>query len=1460
MADKPDYLNTFLAELEQLKEERQKKIESGELIQPIEFDPPSIIEDDVVPSNPDPDIEDNSRAKLLNERLKNEAVRRYPDDKKSQSEFIKNQREKIETEKEYLTQVVGGVFDAGNSALNFTVNRFLDEDSQILLPEIEGPKTTGQALVRGGSQFMIPFLGWFKLAKGATIGAKLIKTTKKNKLSFKQDLAIGTGAGAITDTIHFEANDPTLSNLIESYPHLSNPITDYLQTNPDDPEGLNRFKRAIEGAGLGNFFAVILRGIGHGFTKVSDKASEKVVRHAIDKKTRELAPVKDKKGKTIKGRWQARLDGKTVNVTRKREGYVVEVDGIVYKNPYRTLKELKKDLVNTEMHSMNIEDGLKGSEKLPADESNSFTKFMNIERRTATKRISDWWNKIQIRSYLAIKGFDQFHGVKLVNKALKEKGLDKGGFEDLRMYKETRLLAAVSGSLEHLINNGTFKRLGNGDLEKVGKPLKEILKPLEKDVDDWLHYVVAKRLTNLKRYDEKLGKWVKDKAKFNQMFEDKADRALVNNQAKKGNTVTKDGRTYEEILAEFDQFNKEVLDFAEQSGILSKMHMHKIEQSPHYISLYRDFKGDGFEFTSFSKGVGNGLVKKLRGAPVAKAGEIRQKGMVWDEAKKKMIFQDTEAYPFRDFLEGYLENIFGIVKASHRNHTSAMMGKALQRFVDDVEKEQIAKGISKEEARKYAKREIGKIWGRKVSAFKLSEGTVDASSKNIRTQLEDMNLDLKDANLDDLVFYAPSRIKIGDNQFIFSKNVKGKRELEMWEISNPFLAESMMAMNDRLVKHTFRGLGLARGFKTLLTRGVTYDPGFFMYANFLRDTVASSILSKDGFFGIGGGAIPLWSSSKGLYQQIRTNGIVKGKDGKALKNYDGTDMRYKDLYQEFTLNGGGFDSTLMRSNLQENRIKQIYDQMGLDYKFVINRSKFMQGRPVKGIKKAINGIDDTVGMFEYASRFAEYSRLRARGVAAREASYQAREIATDFAMHGTGSLLHFFTQTVPFLNAGLQGLYRTLRAGEGLSRSQKQLMAAKISTAVLLPTVFFRWINRDNPEYKKLTQHTRDMHWVVPKAGGGHLLIPKPFEWGAIGTVLDRAWDTWGPQELINPVTKDRMRWLESDKYFTGYDFAEVFSKVLAEQMRLNIMPQIFTPFSGLATNTRFTGSPIVPQFMKDYLPEEAQDYPWTNAAILSAFRKNPSWGSWGGLSPIALEHIIKTYTGTIGAHVMDFIIDPAFAEGGVDLSGLVFGGEPGVVPVRPEPQKVSVFGMEIWDNLPLVKRMFLGETPRHTKAIIESYQLKKEITKRINHMKKLQKDGLIREFEELVNTPAMQDIIALDKGLQGQFSKLEQLSQAEKLAFSRAFPGNDTAKARGEMLQDIRKQKIIVTEELIETLEAYNLDYIIPRKFTTPFTGSQIQLPKVPRGQNISLTGNTTINKSSSGFKRSISEALYGN
>ena len=88
-------------------------------------------------------------------------------------------------------------------------------------------------------------------------------------------------------------------------------------------------------------------------------------------------------------------------------------------------------------------------------------------------------------------------------------------------------------------------------------------------------------------------------------------------------------------------------------------------------------------------------------------------------------------------------------------------------------------------------------------------------------------------------------------------------------------------------------------------------------------------------------------------------------------------------------------------------------------------------------------------------------------------------------------------------------------------------------------------------------------------------------------------------------------------------------------------------------------------------------------------------------------------------------------------------------------------------------------------------------------------------------------------------------------------FEGN--SQLRGEMLEDIRKQKIELTDELISMLEGYNLDYIIPRNVTLPITGSQVTMPKKRRGQNISIGGNTTITTPSQPFGNSLSEMLHG-
>ena len=174
-----DYLKVFLQNMEK---ERQDKVESGELIQPVEKKlSPVELEENILPEDPDPGVDENKAMKQLRERWLKQAKIRFPDDEEKQKKYIQQMEERNEIQKEYATQIAGGVFDAGNAALNFTVNRFLDEDSKILLPEIEAPKTTGQALVRGGSQFMIPYLGWFKILKGVSVGSKLIKAKKGTK-------------------------------------------------------------------------------------------------------------------------------------------------------------------------------------------------------------------------------------------------------------------------------------------------------------------------------------------------------------------------------------------------------------------------------------------------------------------------------------------------------------------------------------------------------------------------------------------------------------------------------------------------------------------------------------------------------------------------------------------------------------------------------------------------------------------------------------------------------------------------------------------------------------------------------------------------------------------------------------------------------------------------------------------------------------------------------------------------------------------------------------------------------------------------------------------------------------------------------------------------------------------------------------------------------------------------------
>lgn len=1404
---------------------------------------------------PNPEYQSNQGYMRQFDMYKDLAENMHPDNIEEQNKFLAKKKKQLDTSFLYGEQIKGGVYDAVDSALNFTVNRFLPEEYKLEMPETKDPENMKQAFVRGGVQFGIPYAGWLK---ALNYGYKFLKGGKKAADTFqktwKADMAIATGAGAITDVVHFEAEDPTLSNLIQQYPSLQNPITEYLQTNPDDPESLNRFKRAVEGAGLGAFLPVVIKGVQKGFTYSRTKATEKIIKSNVKKTDSGWNRRRNNEGDVIKGSYHARINEQDlfIDYNKATKRYDVTINNTVV-HSYKTVKDAKKGVDNLLNHKENIDEGLQGASRKEVIEDEPLKKaFREIKPKTFAQRLQDKWNSLQVRSYMAMRLFDQHHGSKLLGREvfqgkLTKKGLDKLGDDYLGGYKEARLNAATAGIFEHAMKYGSFKWTRNGNLVKTGPGLKQILEPIGTDVNNFMHFWAASRMLNLKRYDKATGKYVKDTEKIKKMWgNDKEIETAFNNAAKLGTKRTANGKTYNEILEEVGKFNDSILDFARASQILDDAHLARLKQSPHFIPFYRDFTDvEGGGGILGKGGLASVLNKKLKGAAI---GSGRQKVKVIDHHKTrregKTVYKDeyVDAYPLQDLVGGYLQNVFGIIRNAQRNRIMLNQIDHIEELIRQETRRLIQAGARKKEATKQAEETIGKRWAKKQPT-KLRRNQINLKDNNFEKQLKDMNVDTSDVG--DLIFYAPERIILSPREFAVSKVVRGKRKIEVWRVSDdqPFLFESWLGVNDKLAKYTGHFMKVSGQFKNLLTRGVTYDPGFFAWANFIRDTVAASVLSRGAF-------IPIHSSAIGLIKQIRKNGIVKDKNGNALKNNDGSKMRYQDLWEEFVLNGGSFGSTLLRSEINENALKRLYKELNIPYKNVIDKPTQILGAPVKGAGKIIRGYDDFVGIFEYASRLQEYSRLRQQGVGARAAAYQAREIATDFGMHGSSAMVRFLTQQVPFLNAGLQGLYRSVRAFEGLTTGEKQFVGAKIAAVLLGPSLFFRYLNRDSEEYKNLAPHVKDMNWTIPLKGGNFMYIPKPFEWGAMATILDRFWDTIGPQKLT--VNGQPIYWAGGKEDFTWDKFVEIGSKVFAEQMRLDVTPQIIDPWLDLMFNKRFTGSPLTPNFMKNYMPTEEGYYPWSNAAIVSVWQKY-NLAQTTNLSPIAFEHLLKTYTGALGQYFLDFVIDPLGRDNEImfdqpAITGELPGGLSKIVGEDP-----GIF--QDWNRVPLIKRMFSVSPQRHTTTLLESYKLEREVSQRMAQLKKYEPgkpNANSKIYKDLLNDPYMQDILALDKALSAQFEKMRRLSEIETKTWTE-YQKDKTSVEKGETLKKIRMEREKLSQEIIKRVGGMDLDYVIPRAAVLPFSKTELNLLlfKRPDESKASQTTDTR--------KRTTSEIIEG-
>ena len=791
---------------------------------------------------------------------------------------------------------------------------------------------------------------------------------------------------------------------------------------------------------------------------------------------------------------------------------------------------------------------------------------------------------------------------------------------------------------------------------------------------------------------------------FKGLFKDTATkRKEFLNIAKQGDIKEEYLRT----LKEMDRFNSDLLDFAVDTQMITKAQKALfISKRKHYLPLYRDLS----DTELLLKRVGG---NKLRAPLKAKIPVGKGEGEL----------------PFSNFFDNYVENVQSIISTGYKNHV-----KRATFDIIDAAKAQ-GKGLDAW-ARKLEGKELHKL--KKVT---VKSDELERVMKKSKIEFDPNQLD----DIDDLALFRSERIDVGDNEYVFRTVIEDgveKTVKDVYKVNDGLLKLTLDHISPKQFHQTHGLVKAARYFKNLLTKGVTLDPGFFAGANALRDTFSAAILSNNPFH------IPVLSSLFSVVKRMTNT--------KAVKMADGSFMSTKELYDEFLLNGGSFGSTLLGGEMSHGVLQTLYRKMGhSDYSTVLNTPK-----------KVYDKYENIVTGFENASRFTEYRLLRASGISAREAALAAREVAVDFGMHGANNFFRQYVSTVPFLNAGLQGIYRTVRA-VGPGSHQRAAVVAKLTAYVGVPTAVLYSINRDNPDYWNQSQQIRDTNYLIPRAEGGWWKVPKPFEFGAIGTLFEAGLANFEKKILGN------------DKVKVDSFFATLWT-VSKDQLRLSYVPQVVSPAWNAYANKTFFGSPIVPEGMKHTIPDYGQSYPWTSKVITSIVEKQPKWLRDKLMSPIEFENYFRAYTGSVGGIILDLIDETSDLFSDVKSPDMRF------------------------DEWPFFKRFIQLDPAKYTRAEAEFYELKKRSSQAINQYRKFKDEFKFELLQDFLKDPENQELLMLNARFEAWGKQISVLNKKRNQIYNAP---NMSGTRKRELINMIEKQSGRIFDLIMNELEGSNLN-----------------------------------------------------
>jgi hypothetical protein len=503
----------------------------------------------------------------------------------------------------------------------------------------------------------------------------------------------------------------------------------------------------------------------------------------------------------------------------------------------------------------------------------------------------------------------------------------------------------------------------------------------------------------------------------------------------------------------------------------------------------------------------------------------------------------------------------------------------------------------------------------------------------------------------------------------------------------------------------------------------------FAVPNFFRDTMQASFLNKVGF-------IPIQDSIIGAF-----NIITKGNNKKAME-----------MYKKY-VKSGGMQSTLLavdRPNIFDGKV----------YDILAKGPVRNADRGMLGPLKALTRLSEEMTRFRIFEK--TYKKAIEKGLTEKQAlergGFEARNLL-DYAKRG--SLGQNINRLVPFWNARVQGLTRLYEA----FRDQPGRTSAMIGAYVVIPTLGFYMLNKDDPDYKEEPDWIKQNYYYF-KIGDKPYRFPKPFE---VGT-------------LVSSVIEKSLDWVRTNEPQEFARFAKDF--FFNNAKGFYPIPTSVRPFvENFMNYSIFRDAPLVPKSLDKNLPNKFYYTEYTSETFkLVSKLLNGLVGddSFLATNPIHAENVFRSWTGGLGRYVID-TLDFALIKGKIIDD-----------PIKPT---------DTLSKIPVVRAFDVRDVPGYSaQSIVKFFEEYSKVEKILNGMDFAKKAGDFEEYQKLKETLNIDEQKLLDY----RKSIKEIDKQIRNIYNLKEFPNGKipTPDEKRELIDDYYKLMINFAQQALSYLE----------------------------------------------------------